>query len=57
MKFQIYRSGKDRQFYWRLVSHNGNVIAQGEGYKRRAGALKAIRAVQKSQGAAVILPK
>lgn len=57
MKFEIYRSGRDRQFYWRLVSRNGNVIAQGEGYKRRAGALKAIRAVQKSAPARIILPK
>lgn len=57
MKFEIYRSGKDRLFYWRLVSRNGNIIAQGEGYKRRAGALKAIRAVQKSAPAKVELPK
>lgn len=57
MKFEIYRSENDRQFYWRLVSRNGNIIAQGEGYKRRGNALKAVHAVQKSMNARVIVLK
>lgn len=38
IRFQIGRSKKNREFYWRIRAANGEIIAQGEGYKRRAGA-------------------
>ena len=30
------------EWYWRCKSRNGQILASGEGYKRRAGALNAI---------------
>lgn len=30
----------DRLWYWRVKSGNNEIVAQGEGYKRRAGVLK-----------------
>lgn len=38
IRFQIGRSKKNREFYWRIRAANGEIIAQGEGYKRRASA-------------------
>lgn len=32
----------EAEWYWRCKSRNGQVLASGEGYKRRAGALNAI---------------
>lgn len=39
LKFQVGR-GKNRQFYWRIRASNGEIIAQGEGYKQRRAALR-----------------
>ena len=42
MKFILYRDRK-KEYRWKLVARNGRSIAvSGEGYKRKAGALKAI---------------
>jgi len=35
-----YGKKKNGQFYWHIKAKNGEIIAQGEGYKRRAGVLK-----------------
>lgn len=40
IRFQIGRSKKNREFYWRVRAANGEIIAQGEGYKRRAGCVR-----------------
>lgn len=40
---QLYRSKRDGQFYLRLVSPNGQVLAQSEGYRRRWNAKRAAR--------------
>jgi uncharacterized protein YegP (UPF0339 family) len=45
MRFVVYRDEK-REWRWRLISANHCIIADsGEGYRRRAGALKGIKAV------------
>ncbi len=35
-----YGKRDDGQFYWHIKSPNGEILAQGEGYQRRAGVLK-----------------
>ncbi len=35
-----YGKRDNGQFYWHVKSPNGEIIAQGEGYQRRAGVLK-----------------
>jgi uncharacterized protein YegP (UPF0339 family) len=44
-KFVTFQSEADKQHYWHLKAKNGEIIAQGEGYKTQAGALKGIKAV------------
>jgi uncharacterized protein YegP (UPF0339 family) len=46
MRFEVYpsrkiRAGLRRQWYWRLVGGNGEIVAQSEGYHNRADALTA----------------
>lgn len=35
-----YGQKKDRLWYWHIKAGNNEIIAQGEGYKRKAGVLK-----------------
>ena len=55
MRFEIYRD-KKKEYRWRLVAKNGKTIADsGEGYKRRAGCMKAISSLRiKVSGAEVV---
>lgn len=48
MRFEIYsrRTIKGRRWYWRLRAANREIIASGEGYNHRAGALCAIDLVR-----------
>lgn len=41
MKFEYYRSSK-HAWRWRLVGRNGEIVASGEGYTRKASCLRAI---------------
>lgn len=42
--FQLYRD-QGRQWRWRIVAGNGRIVADsGEGYRRRASALRGARA-------------
>jgi uncharacterized protein len=42
LKFEIYLD-KKKEFRWKLLSSNGNVIADsGEGYKRRSSCKKSL---------------
>ena len=51
--FEVY-TDKRGEFRWRLKSGNGQIIATGEGYKERAGALNCIEAIKRdASGAAV----
>ena len=43
--FEIIR-GKDKQYYFRLRSGNSEIIAQSEGYKSKASAVKGIKAMR-----------
>jgi len=46
MKFQIYPDKKG-EYRWRLLAHNGKIIADsGEGYKRKAACVKGVKLIQ-----------
>jgi len=45
MQFEIYRT-KAKEFRWRLRADNGEIIAHGESYKRRADLLRCIELVK-----------
>lgn len=52
-KFEVYEDAK-KEFRWRLVSANGNVVAgASEGYKAKADAEKAVELVKKAGKAPV----
>ncbi len=45
LRYSIFRSKSRRtrdQWFFRIQSRNGNIIASSEGYKRRANALKTL---------------
>lgn len=44
-KFELF-FGRDEQWYFHLKANNGRIIAQSEGYTRKAGALKGIEAIR-----------
>lgn len=50
-KFEVYRD-KSSKFRWRLKSGNGEVIATGEAYETKAGAIKGTEAVQRAAAGA-----
>lgn len=52
-KFHIFRGG-NKQYYWHLVSRNGKILAQSEGYERRDKCIKNINRIQEIAGNAVI---
>lgn len=54
MKYEIYRNATNRQFYWRLRARNGQIIAQGEGYKRKGSARLCIKRLMGSATARVV---
>lgn len=41
-KFEVYKDKKGH-FRWRLLSSNGEPVAQGESYKEKRGAMDAIK--------------
>lgn len=43
MYFKIFKSKKNNQFYFNLVSINGKIIGSSEGYKTKQSAIKTIR--------------
>lgn len=44
-----YGKNDDGQFYWHVKAANGEIVAQGEGYKRRAGVLKVFGVLFKAE--------
>jgi uncharacterized protein YegP (UPF0339 family) len=46
-KFEIYQD-KKKEYRWRLLANNNQVIATGEGYSSKAGCKKGIESVQKN---------
>ena len=47
MKIQIFQRGK-KQFYFRVVARNGQIIAQSEAYTTKQSAKKTIASLKKS---------
>lgn len=47
-KFQLFKSDKNDQFYFRLKASNGEIILASEGYKAKAGAENGIKSVQEN---------
>lgn len=54
-KFEVFRSKKDKQWYWRLKAVNGRIICQSEGYKRRENAYIGVKSVVNNAEIADIL--
>lgn len=46
-RYEIYQ-GADGEWRWRLRSSNGQILASGEGYKTKAGALRGSAAVRRA---------
>ena len=42
-RFVVFRSPKNKQYYWHLKADNGEIMAQSEGYKTRYGAKRGAR--------------
>lgn len=40
LRFEYWKSKRNKQWYWRIRAGNAEPIAHGEGYKRRSGVLK-----------------
>jgi len=47
-KFELFKSEKNDQFYFRLKASNGEIILASEGYKAKAGAENGIRSVREN---------
>jgi len=55
-KFVLYKSKKDKKFYWRLRHRNGRIIADsGQGYTTKPNAKKGIKSVKKNTPGAPIV--
>lgn len=55
MTFEIYRSGFfRREWRWRMRARNGEIVATGEGYQSRGGALHCIDLIRNEAAQAVI---
>ena len=52
-KFELYKDSRG-EFRFRLKVGNGEIIATGEGYKSKAGAMNGIESVQKNTPGATI---
>ncbi len=53
-KFEVYE-GKNGEFYFRLKAGNGEVVATGEGYASKDGAVKGCEAVKRAAADAVVV--
>ncbi len=50
MKFEIFQSEKDQQYYFRLKARNGRIMLRSEGYRTKAGCRKGVEAVKRLAG-------
>jgi len=53
MKYEMWKSKKDGNWYWHLKASNGERVAYGEGYLRKTDCLTAINLVKSSGNATV----
>ncbi len=45
-RFEVFKSNKDKKFYWHLIAiHGGKVVAQSEGYSRRTNAMETVNSL------------
>jgi len=49
-KFEVYQSGKNNEFRFRLKADNGQTILSSEGYATKASCLNGIESVKKNSG-------
>jgi uncharacterized protein YegP (UPF0339 family) len=55
MEFKVWRSAKNKEWYWTLVASNGEKIgASGEGYKNKADCLHILGRIKEGAAAAPI---
>lgn len=47
-KFEVYQSGKNNEFRFRLKASNGQIILSSEGYSTKAACLNGIESVKKN---------
>ncbi|HPJ59932.1 MAG TPA: YegP family protein [Bacteroidales bacterium] len=47
-KFEVYQSGKNKEFRFRLKADNGQTILSSEGYSSKAACLNGITSVKKN---------
>ena len=47
-KFEVYQSGKDKEFRFRLKADNGQTILSSEGYSSKASCMNGIESVKKN---------
>lgn len=43
MSIELFKSRFSGEYFFRLVARNGKIVAQSEGYKRKASAIKTIK--------------
>jgi uncharacterized protein YegP (UPF0339 family) len=55
--FKIFKSEKNKQFYFNFIGNNGQVMLQSEGYTRKSNAKKAITAIKKGVLTAITIEK
>jgi hypothetical protein len=53
MKYEVWQSGRDRQWYWQARTLNHNVVTDGVGYPTQNGAMQVIGEVKFSAAAEV----
>ncbi len=53
-QYVVFQSAKTKEWYFHLKSRNGKKVGL-EGYKRKAGCLKAIQRFKESSGAPVVI--
>ncbi len=45
LRFEYWKSTRNKQWYWRVRAGNAEPICQSEGYKTKAGVMKAFHAL------------
>jgi uncharacterized protein YegP (UPF0339 family) len=48
MKFEIWKSQKNKKFYFNLKARNGQVILTSQGYANKSGVKNGVNSVQKN---------
>jgi uncharacterized protein YegP (UPF0339 family) len=46
-RFEVYEA-QDGEWRWRLIARNGEIVATGEGYKTRNGAIRGTESMRRA---------